>query len=237
MTKQNRSRSRHFGRFAVYAAPTPGPLADFTASWLGWDPQTGCRVDHPEISNLPRPVSEITAAPRRYGFHATLKPPFRLAENSDIQGLESDLGRLAAQLPPLVLPGLSLTRVGGFLALVPDTPDVPALGMAAKVVRALDHHRAPLLPTDEARYAQKPLSPGLRENLNRWGYPWVMDAFRLHFTLTGRLNSRELDTVKAAVEPYLMPLLPRPFVVDTLCLFAEDDNGFFHILKRLPLTA
>ena len=67
-----------YTRFAVYYAPEPGAFADFTASWLGWDPVTASPRPYPQIPGLPRPVAEITDTPRKYGFHGTLKPPFRL---------------------------------------------------------------------------------------------------------------------------------------------------------------
>ena len=68
----------HYSRYAVYYAPAPGPFAEFTARWLGWDAATGTEREHPEVPGLPLPVAEITATPRKYGFHGTLKPPFRL---------------------------------------------------------------------------------------------------------------------------------------------------------------
>ena len=106
-----RGRMDMFNRYAVYAAPQPGPLADFAARWLGWDPVAGEAVAHPEVSGLPRPVEALTASPRKYGFHCTLKPPFRLADGSSRAALEADLADLAATLPAVVLDGLGLHRV------------------------------------------------------------------------------------------------------------------------------
>ena len=81
-----------FTRFAVYYAPEPGPLADFGAAWLGWDATAGSARAHPDIAGLPRPVAEITQTPRKYGFHGTVKPPFRLAPGSTPEALAADLG-------------------------------------------------------------------------------------------------------------------------------------------------
>ena len=89
-----------FARYAIYWAPDPGPLADWAARWLGWDPAGGMDLVHPDLPALPRPVAEITATPRKYGFHGTVKPPFRLAEGTD--AAELDLVRAALPDVPLV---------------------------------------------------------------------------------------------------------------------------------------
>ena len=224
-----------FQRFAIYAAPPPGPLAEFAAAWLGWDPILARKADHPALPGLPRPIEDITDAPRKYGFHATLKPPFRLADTSSLPALEADLERLAARLAPVSLAGLTLAPMGRFLALVPEGDTARIDRLAADLVRGLDPHRAPLSQGERARYETVERSAVLAENLTRWGYPWVMQAFRFHFTLTGRLTKSETDAVKAVLAPRLLPLLPRPFPVDALCLFAEDADGRFRTLARYPL--
>jgi len=224
-----------YKRFAIYAAPPPGPLADRAAEWLGWDPAIGRIKDHPRFPDLPRPLSEITTGPGKYGFHATLKPPFRLTDDSNLTALKEDTERLASRLIPVRLDGLALNRVGGFLALVP-IGDTSALNhLASDVVRDLDSHRAALSESDHARYSKNAHTAMLLENLALWGYPRVMEAFRFHFTLTDRLPKSEQDAVKATLAQYLLPLLPRPFTIDSLCLFAECADARFHILARYPL--
>ncbi|TMV36066.1 DUF1045 domain-containing protein, partial [Thioclava sp. BHET1] len=96
-----------FSRYAVYYAPPAGPLADFGAGWLGWDPVAGLPRAHPAVAGLPCPVAELTATPRKYGFHGTLKPPFRLAPGTEAGGLIAALDALAADLAPLALEGLA----------------------------------------------------------------------------------------------------------------------------------
>ncbi|WP_037372049.1 DUF1045 domain-containing protein [Salipiger mucosus] len=223
-----------FSRYAVYYAPAPGAFADFTARWLGWDAATASEVPHPEVAGLPRPVSEITATPRKYGFHGTLKPPFRLA--GPLEALKIDLAALAARLAPAEMPGLALTRLGSFLALTPEGDTTGLAEIAAQTVRALDAHRAPPAEAELARRRKARLSERQEAHLLRWGYPYVMDDFRFHLTLTGRLPGDELDSVAAALEPVLMPLAPAPFRLDALCLFGEAPDGRFHLLHRYALT-
>lgn len=226
-----------FHRYAVHAVPRPGELVDFGVRWLGWDAESGRACARPEVDGLPRPVEALTAGARRYGFHGTLKPPFRLAGGSTREALEGDLAALAERLSPVVLDGLKLARIGGFLALVSggEAPGLAAL--AARVVSALDHHRAPPDAAELARRRAAGLSVAQEQNLARWGYPYVMDTFRFHFTLTDRLPEGESDAVRAALASHLGPLLSSPVPLADLCLFAEDRGGMFHLLNRYALAA
>ncbi|UYV35893.1 DUF1045 domain-containing protein [Rhodobacteraceae bacterium D3-12] len=224
-----------FRRFAVYFTPPPGPLADLGAAWLGWDAAHARAVPHPSLPALPLPVEKITAVPRKYGFHATLKPPFALAATTSLDALKSDLADLAARLAPVTLEALNVTRLGSFLALVPagDTSALSAL--AATLVRELDHHRAPLLDADLAKRRANGLSAAQDANLLQWGYPYVMQEFRFHMTLTGRLPKSQAQTIAQALSPLFHPHLPSPFPIDAISLSGEDQNGRFHTLSRYTL--
>ena len=225
---------KQYERYAVFSAPEPGPLASFGAAWLGWDPVSGTVPEPPQLAGLPRPVTELAATPRKYGLHATLKPPFRLA--GPRAALEADLAALAARRAPVILPGLGLSRIGGFVALTPEGDTTALTALAAEAVMALDAHRAPAPPDETARRRQAGLSPRQDAHLARWGYPYVMDEFRFHLTLTGKLAPAEAEAVIAALGPTLTPRLPRPYTVGALCLFGEDAAGMFHLLHRYRLT-
>ena len=225
-----------YERYAIYVAPPPGQFADFAAAWLGWDPAAGETRTHPHIPDLPRPVAELTAAPRRYGFHGTVKPPFRLAEGATIGALHDEMTALAAALPPVALPGLALRRLGGFLALTPDGDSPELAALATEVVTALDGFRAPPGGAEIARRQAAGLSPRQQALLARWGYPYVMEEFRFHLTLTGALPDPEAAAVEAALAPILALILPRPYVIDSLCLFGEAEDGHFHNLHSYTLS-
>jgi putative phosphonate metabolism protein len=223
-------------RYALYFAPRQGPLADFGSRWLGWNAETATAVTHPSVSGLPYPVDQITATPRKYGFHGTLKPPFRLAPGKTPQSLHGACEALAQSLPPVMMPGLALHRIGGFLALIPEG-DTTALGtLAASVVRTLDPYRAPTTTAEIARRNPEKLTPRQRDLLDRWGYPYVMEEFRFHLTLSGDLPPTDADEIATVLGPALAPLLPRPFVVEDLCLFGEGADGRFRILHRYALS-
>ncbi|QDY71605.1 DUF1045 domain-containing protein [Qingshengfaniella alkalisoli] len=223
-----------FERYAIYYLPPAGPFADFTASWLGWDVLTGEERSHPKLPNLPRPVSEITATPRKYGFHGTLKPPFRLAEGAEAIGLRKTAETFAKRHKPLRTAGLRLKRIGRFLALCPpQSEDLTAL--AAGIVRDFDTFRAPTTEQDLIRRRKSGLNAAQEANLARWGYPYVMDEFRFHLTLTGQLTDRDADVTVAAVEPLVAPFLADEFEVNDICLVGSGADGCFRLIERFAL--
>ncbi|MCO6384333.1 DUF1045 domain-containing protein [Oceanicola sp. 502str15] len=222
-----------FRRYAIYYAPPEGPLADFGAAWLGWDAAGGQEVAQPEVPGLD--MAAIAEAPRKYGFHGTIKPPFRLSAGHDRAGLEAALEDLARGLEPVEMAGLRLARIGRFMALVPVGDSAALEHLAARVVEGLDGFRA----VPEAAELARRRAAGLTERqdalLLRWGYPYVMEEFRFHLTLTGRLEGAEADRVEAALAERLEGLLPAPFRIGSLCLFGEGNDGRFRLLRREPL--
>lgn len=224
-----------YRRYAIFAAPEGG-LGDAGSHWLGWDAARGAALPQPEVAGLPRPLAEITEAPRKYGFHATIKPPFRLAEGASPEDLAWATEALCLRLSPVVLAGLRLTRIGGFLALVPETDTNDLFDLAARVVEALDAFRAPPTADEIARRDPARLTPRQRDYLDRWGYPFVMDEFRFHLTLTGKLPPDDAEVVARVLAPWIVPHLPCPFAVDSLCLFGEAPDGRFHLIHRYTLT-
>jgi len=225
-----------FHRYAIYWAPKAGAFADVTAAWLGWDAATGLRVPHPKLVGLPRTALELTDTPRKYGCHGTIKPPFRLAPGQTAEGLHRAAADLCARLAPVTLAGLSLHRLGGFVALTPDGDQGELVGLAARVVEALDAFRAAPDAAEIARRRPERLTDRQRGHLARWGYPYVMEDFRFHLTLTGDLPEAEAAQVAAVLDPLLRPVLPRPFPVDSLCLFGQGEDGMFRLLHRYALS-
>ncbi|PZQ99832.1 MAG: phosphonate metabolism protein [Cereibacter sphaeroides] len=225
-----------YDRYAIYWAPAPGTFADLAASWLGWDPVSGQTTAHPTVSGLPMPVEAITVTPRKYGFHGTVKPPFRLAEGTDAEALHSATTALCEKLAPVTMPSLSIHRIGGFIALTPDGDTQPLAKLAARVVEDLDSFRAPPDAAEIVRRRPERLSEAQRAHLQRWGYPYVMDQFQFHLTLSGDLRVAEAEQVEAVLAPLFAPVLPQPFTVSELCLFGQGSDGMFRNLHRYTLS-
>lgn len=225
-----------FARYAIYYLPSPdADWTRFATRWLGWDCATGRTTVPPALDGLPRPWDEITATPRRYGLHATIKPPFRLAEGVTLADLQAACAAICATTRPVRLDGLKLTTLGRFLALRPVGDETALNALATRCVRDLEPFRAPLTAEERARRTAG-LRPDLIQNLDRWGYPHVMEAFRFHITLTGPLKPKEREATREVLARHLTPLLPHPFILGELALVGEDANGFLHSLRRFPLS-
>lgn len=225
-----------FRRYAIYYAPEAGSaLARAGAAWLGRDAE-GAPVPAPQ-PDLPgcRPMAELTASARRYGLHATLKPPMRLADGRSADDLIETAAAWAAARPPVDLGVLVLTGLGPFLALVPERQPPALTAFAAELVRGLDAFRAPPEPDELARRRAQGLTPRQEELLGLWGYPYVMEEFRFHITLTDALAPAEAGPVRAAVQARLAPVIGRPARMADIAVFGEDEAGLFHLVTRLPL--
>lgn len=223
-----------FTRYAVYYAPEPGAFADRMAAWLGWDLAAGQARAQPDLPGLPRPAAELTRAPGKYGFHGTIRAPFRPL--CDEAALIAALDGCAAGLAPVRCDGLGLRDLHGFLALMPEGCDAALRALGEAVMRATDPLRAPLTEAEIARRRPDTLTPRQRELLDRWGYPFVMEEFHFHLTLTDHLPEDQRGPVMAALSAHLGPVLPRPFVIADLCLVAEDEGGRFHLRHRAALA-
>lgn len=208
-------------RAAIYFTPPAGAALTRTAAlWLGRDAFTG---------DAPRPADEdldpLVAEPARYGFHATMRAPFRIAEGSDVSDVDERLARFAASRPPVRLPALALRQLGPFFALVPAVPSAPLAALEADLLEALDPLRAPLTAAEIARRNPDRLSERQRANLERWGYPHVLDDFRFHMTLTGPVAAERTEAVAALLRERFGAFDGAPLAIDSLAVFVEPSPG------------
>jgi putative phosphonate metabolism protein len=216
-------------RYAVYFSPrksTPWALAG--ARWLGRDVDD----DQDPVPRAPTGWSAaafaaITAEPRRYGWHGTLKAPFRLAAGETGRRLFDTAHDLAAGMRAFELPPMALQRLGDFLALRPQAPCPPLRALANACVTALQPFAAPLNETEVARHRRNGLSPRQEASLQSWGYPFVLDDFRFHMTLTGRLAGLPANRVTELFEHAREHFsgLPQPLCVSAVSIFVEPQAG------------
>lgn len=230
-------------RYALYLAPRPQtPLWDFGCRVLGYDAETGREVEQIASAGMtPARFRDLTREPRRYGFHATIKPPLRLAEGRSEAELLAALRAFCASREPFLLPHLVLSRLGhdgdqaAFFALVEPEPTAPLLALERDAVIGFDRFRAPLDPAERARRRPETLNAQKRALLDRYGYPGVLEAFRFHMTLTGRVPADEADMIADDLTRRLAAL-PQPvsLSVDHLALFRQDGDARFEIVARIP---
>jgi ribose 1,5-bisphosphokinase len=170
-------------RFALYFAPLPGAWARFGISALRGDA-------------------------RRYGFHATLKPPFRLAAGTTPAELVSAVDAWCAPQRAFLMPPLAVQRLGDFIALVPAQVEPRLDALREEVTHRFERYAA--LPDDEEieRRRLRGLTP------------------RFHLSLTGPLGNEAPPGFSPPSEP---------LVFDGVCVFEEPERGAqFVPMHRAP---
>ncbi len=220
-------------RYAVYYSPMPGtPLHWQGSAWLGRDAHSGEALAQPDIERL----SQLTADPRRYGFHATLKAPFALREGIGPEALMRACAALAADSADFRVK-LKVGLLDVFLALLPDGDQSRLHNLAARCVRELDGFRRPIYKDELARRRKAPLTARQDANLMRWGYPYVLEDFRFHMTLTERVGPGDAGRLLSAAQTHFAADLAEPVMIDGLTLFQEPELGApFLALRHFPFT-
>jgi len=225
-------------RYAVYFAPEPGsPLDKFGAKWFGRDSDTSKTSPQPDVPGLaPERVKEITEGPRRYGFHGTLKPPFELSPSVTLDGLLAAARLFAKSAPIIELPPLELAVIGKFAALTPETASAPLELLASACVRCFEGFRVPLNAEQEADYRRNKLTVHQEHMLLHWGYPYVMEEFRFHISLTDRIDDDdERDAVMATLTKLAAPIINKAISVREIAVFGQAMyDAPMKLVERIP---
>lgn len=225
-------------RYALYfTPPADDPLTVSAATWLGRDAFLDGNVAMPAVEGFdPQEMKTLTDDPRRYGFHATLKAPFTLAEGRSEDELLQAFDEFSAECSAFDIPKIKVGQLGPFFALVPREPCDALQAFAAETVRRFEPFRAPLSEEDIARRKPDSLPPVQRDYLRTWGYPYVFDAFRFHMTLTGPVPADRQPAMQTALDQAFAGFIDRPLSITTLALFVEPRRGApFKVHSLLPL--
>lgn len=226
-------------RYAVYFVPEPRThLGGFGTGVLGYDSDSGREISHPPLVGVgSAEIEQWTAEPRNYGFHATLKAPFRLSPSASEADLLGVAHAFAAQHRAIRVPRLTVTLLESFIALVP-AERCPLLDkVAGDAVRAFDHLRSPLTAADRERRLGAGLTPRQTNLLDTWGYPHVFDEFRFHMTLTGRLGLDDGHRALAALTRAYAHV-DEPVVISAITISRQPaPEARFRTLARVPLSS
>ncbi len=238
MSDELRNASASFPRYAIYYVPARDSGLDrFGTQLLGYDAWSGETLPFPDFTtHAASDWADLTQDPRKYGFHATLKPPISLASGSTEAELLAACSAFAEK--PRAIPVITpvVDAIGGFIAVVPSARCSELERLAADCVIDLDRFRAPLTPADRARRNPANLTPRQRELLELWGYPYVMQEFRFHMTLTGRLDAARRAPVLAMLRRRFSELDITQLAIDRLALFRQDDaNARFRVVSQWRL--
>jgi len=222
-------------RYAVYfALPQQSPLWQAAQTWLGRDCESGAALTQPLPEGwTAEEIAAVTESPRRYGFHATLKAPFDLAEGAGPSDLHRAVSAFAGQQQPFSVPPLKVSAIGPFLALTLSAPCPEMETLAAAAVTELDPLRAPLGEADLQRHLESRLSPRQKELLRSWGYPYVMEEFRFHMTLTGPIADEEVrESLRHLLSDHFRPLLAEAVPVREICLYSQEARDQPFLLRE-----
>jgi putative phosphonate metabolism protein len=214
-----------FPRYAIYYAAERGSTLDrFGTQLLGYDAWTGEDLPFPDgITEAVPDWREVTSDPRKYGFHATLKAPFALAPGRTEAELVAACAAFAGE--PRAIPRFKpvVDSISGFIAVIPVERSLPLEQLAADCVTAFDPFRAALTMRDRARRNPEKLTERQRDYLDRWGYPYVMEEFRFHMTLTGRLDAARRSGVINMLRERFAATGLDAIAVDRIAVFRQDD--------------
>ncbi len=194
-------------RYAIYFAPAHDSLLWQRAEdWLS----------QPDLEPL-------TLSARRYGFHATIKAPMSLS--LDYAELDAALTEFASEHGAVSLSGLAPRLLDGFLALTTEPQPKPLTDFAAAAVEAFEPFREPLSESERARRLTAPLTPRQIELVDEFGYPYVLEQFLFHMTLTDRLPAEQRDAIVERAHAWFEAALTEPLRLDRLVVFAEPEPG------------
>lgn len=209
------------------------------SQWLGRCAASGAVYAPPDILGVTSSEFQaLTADPRRYGWHATLKAPFTLAAGQSLDDLRDAVKTLTKRLPAFDLPPLRVSDRGGFLALRPESELSRVNETAAVCVQELHPLAQPLNDAELARRRQAPLTPEQDRLLLAWGYPWVLGHFQFHFSLSGPLSkcSPEVKAALFRAAQVRFETLPMCRFAH-IALFTESQAGAdFELLETLDLN-
>jgi len=224
-------------RYAIYFVPQPdSALYRFGSSVLGYDGSTGVEIplpSHPYFQS--EAARDISAEPRRYGFHATLKAPFSLTSGQSEASLFRHAESVFSDVAPVRLGRLEVAQLGSFVALRPIIANEAVNELAGHYVTVFEPFRAPISDADRQRRRAAPLTERQIAHLDRWGYPYVFEDFRFHMTLTGSLPERDRQLALAALRD-LYAAIDQPVLIESVCIARQEERSArFVVAERFPL--
>lgn len=226
-------------RYALFFTPPRGSqLLRLAQTWLGRDAFADIDIELNPVGSLsPEAIFDFSSFPRLYGFHATLKAPFRLHEAATPDALHAATDGWAGTTASVTIPSLKLERLGKHFALMANEPSQELSALAESCVRHFEPFRAQLTDAEVARRKPAALTEKQRGYLHTFGYPYIFDEFRFHMTLTRAVRDKEVQQVETALHQHFAPVIGKPLAIDGVGLFCQpDSHANFKIERYVPLT-
>ena len=232
-------KSNQQPRYAIYYSPeSRTPLWSLGTGWIGRDVLSDRRVEpqhRVQVSELERQA--LTATPAHYGLHATLKAPFELCYGYDYVDLRRKMLDFCARRERFSLPLLMLKNMDDFVALVACSPSPMIDRLARDCVEEFDAFRQPMTAHELSLCNSRPMTRQQYDLLIKWGYPYVMETYRFHITLSNRTFLDQCNRVIEGLGPELERVNAKGVEFDGLCLFYQESrNRPFIFLERFPFA-
>lgn len=225
-------------RIAIYYTPPPtSPLARWAMQWFGRDALCRCCPNHQPASSVSKErYRTLLSGPFHYGFHATIKAPFHLAPGVTLEDIYTSMASFTANQKRFLLPPLEVALLDDFFALRPTEPCRELSLLAEMAVRWFDEFRRPPDKEELARRRSARLSANQERLLRAWGYPYVMEEYRFHMTLTGKTaDDRERRHLQEELENRFDRRCLRDLPFSALSLFIEENHKPMRLLKSFAL--
>ena len=225
---------KNYKRYAIYYVPSENSELDlFGKCWLGWDPYKGVETTKSDLSKLPsfKKFSSLVLTPKQYGFHGTIKAPFRLKNEYTYNDLENKVREISKQIHSFYFDQLIIKKLGNFIGLIP-TNNLKINAVSNKFVEELDYLRDELSESEIKKRKPHKLTSNQKQMLFKWGYPYVFDEFKFHLTLTSKLNVVEIDDVLRSLQNILKQVNLNKISFNNICIFGQKSDEKFYFVQR-----
>ncbi|MDR5739939.1 MULTISPECIES: DUF1045 domain-containing protein [unclassified Caballeronia] len=227
-SESNDKAAERIARVALYYSP-PASSAWWRegCEWLGRDAESG--RENPASSHA------WTHSPRRYGWHATIVAPFHPAAGVAWADVLAAARAWASEVRGFDMP-VRVAQMNGFMALraANDEDDARTRAIAASALQAFASLRAEPSVESIERRIHTGMSARQIALLREWGYPYVLDEYRFHMTLSDSLDD---TNARASIESHWAQRIGQlgPLPVRGAALFIEREPGApFMLWQRVP---
>lgn len=225
-------------RYAIYFTfAQDSPMYQLGMEWLGHDIYKKTSGIKKTLSGNNTENNILTKKARQYGFHATLKAPFRLREGTTKKQLKKTFKFYASKHRAFECNLLKVEQLGNFIALVPQKKCKKLNKLANDCTMTFETFRATLSAEEIIHRKPEKLTANQQLLLDKWGYPFVMDEFRFHITLTDALTTEKLQHTLPVLKEYFDPHLSQPLLINQIHLVRQKDKTQpFSIIESANLS-
>ena len=181
-------------------------------------------------------LKDYCEVPAKYGFHATLKAPFRLKRNVKTKNFYDVISHIAAQHSRFKIQGLKIVYSKKFTFITSRKPNKLLINLENDLVKHLDTFRAELNKTEIKKRIPDSLTFKQNKYLKEWGYPFVFDQFKFHMTLMNQNNNKLSNKQKLELEKLIYKISNNVIEFNEISLLGENKNGHFEEIKRFKLN-